>query len=108
MLSAIFESDRYKLLSKLPDSQIDQVQFSDNGMAFIRENHAIKQIGCVHCYNAKIGQNNLGFPTIAGRQMLGYEEVKLSSTEQALEVLSNLWFCPWCEKMHTEMLPRFI
>lgn len=108
MKPSIFESDRYKLLLKLPDSYVNQVKFTDNGMAFIQDGHSIKPLGCLNCYNETPELNELGVPVLKGRQMLGYEDVKLTTSENSLEVLSNLWFCPWCEKMHTELLPKFM
>ena len=86
------------------------IHIEDTGLAFFvdKTNNRLSPLGCPCCLLGTVGQSQLGYPTINGKQLLGTDEMSDIPENISPEIKANLWFCPKCKIPILNLLPKFM
>lgn len=102
-------NDKIKTINKqlLPNQEL---KITENGRFLIynKQTGVIELLGCSLCALEKINQNEMGYPQINNQSLLSALNMPELDKNISVTIKNNLWFCPICRKVITQLLPEFI
>lgn len=104
------EEFKKRIIHSLPEnaSMEDIHVFSSGLIAIInKQKKTSALLGCITCLGRTPSQNNMGYPSFAGKQLLLAEDIRNIPENLSAEIKANLWVCPDCKLTIKNLLPKF-
>ena len=104
------EEFKERIIHSLPkNTSIEDIHVFNSGLIAVinRQNKTSALLGCLTCLGRTPSQNNMGYPSFIGKQLLLAEDVKDIPENLSPEIKANLWVCPDCKLTIKKLLPKF-
>ena len=100
-------------LIEISSKDLEDIKYLNHLNAFVYlYNNELVPIGCQICLSDDIGQDDLGYITLAGRTLLNCKDMIIEGIVpvkdiSALEISPNVWMCPNCHRWILDFIPKY-
>ena len=114
MTGTVIEMDeefKARIIKSLPSNKtLNDIHIFSTGLISVpdTEKKYSALLGCKTCLGRDIVQNDMGYPTLGGKELVLAEKIKNIPENLSTEIKANLWVCPDCKLTIKKMLPKFV